>query len=150
MSGSVAAIGCAAFLTLVAIGTAQAADLLSNANAAYKAGDMVTAIRLYREFLADHPDAAEIRSNLGAARGFQTRPYPGRADVERVAPHACRRQAPLAPRRHRHAPAATNGSNSPRWPDSCEACEAAAARPVKPRTRGEQPRETTSRLAPPS
>ena len=77
MSGSVAAIGCAAFLTLVAIGTAQAADVLSNANAAYKAGDMVTAIRLYREFLADHPDAAEIRSNLGAARGFQTRPYPG-------------------------------------------------------------------------
>jgi tetratricopeptide (TPR) repeat protein len=42
-------------------------DVLSDAAAAYQAGDMAGAIRLYREFLASHPNAAEIRSNLGAA-----------------------------------------------------------------------------------
>lgn len=42
-------------------------DLLRNAAAAYQSGDMPTAIRLYRAFLKDYPDAAEIRSNLGAA-----------------------------------------------------------------------------------
>jgi tetratricopeptide (TPR) repeat protein len=43
------------------------ADPLGQAAAAYQSGDMRNAIRLYREFLRDHPDAAEIRSNLGAA-----------------------------------------------------------------------------------
>lgn len=42
-------------------------DPLAQAAAAYQSGDMRNAIRLYREFLKDHPDAAEIRSNLGAA-----------------------------------------------------------------------------------
>jgi tetratricopeptide (TPR) repeat protein len=46
---------------------AQTGDPLRDAAAAYKSDDMTTAIRLYREFLAGHPDAAEIRSNLGAA-----------------------------------------------------------------------------------
>jgi tetratricopeptide (TPR) repeat protein len=46
---------------------AQSGDPLRDAAAAYKSGDMPTAIRLYREFLAGHPEAAEIRSNLGAA-----------------------------------------------------------------------------------
>ena len=40
---------------------------LREANAAYQSGDLATAIRLYRAFLKDYPDAAEIRSNLGAA-----------------------------------------------------------------------------------
>jgi tetratricopeptide (TPR) repeat protein len=40
---------------------------LREANAAYQSGDLATAIRLYREFLKNYPDAAEIRSNLGAA-----------------------------------------------------------------------------------
>ena len=47
--------------------TTGADDPLRRAAAAYDAGDTSTAIRLYREFLASHPDAAEIRSNLGAA-----------------------------------------------------------------------------------
>jgi tetratricopeptide (TPR) repeat protein len=46
---------------------AQSEDALRRAAAAYDAGDMAVAIRGYREFLAAHPDAAEIRSNLGAA-----------------------------------------------------------------------------------
>jgi len=64
---------CAAILSLL-LGTALASgqtasgdDVLHRAAAAYDAGDMATAIRCYREFLAAHPDAAEIRSNLGAA-----------------------------------------------------------------------------------
>lgn len=40
---------------------------LREANAAYQSGDLATAIRLYREFLQEFPNAAEIRSNLGAA-----------------------------------------------------------------------------------
>jgi len=48
-------------------GQAVAQDLLRDAAAAYESGDVSAAIRLYREFLKDHPDAAEIRSNLGAA-----------------------------------------------------------------------------------
>jgi tetratricopeptide (TPR) repeat protein len=54
-------------LALTASATAWPADVLVDAAAAYQAGDMPAAIRLYREFLADHPNAAEIRSNLGAA-----------------------------------------------------------------------------------
>ena len=46
---------------------AQPQELLRNAAAAFQAGDTATSIRLYREFLKDYPDAAEIRSNLGAA-----------------------------------------------------------------------------------
>jgi tetratricopeptide (TPR) repeat protein len=42
-------------------------DILRDAAAAYQSGDLTAAVRLYREFLKDHPDAAEIRSNLGAA-----------------------------------------------------------------------------------
>jgi tetratricopeptide (TPR) repeat protein len=42
-------------------------DHLREANAAYQSGDLGTAIKLYREFLRTYPDAAEIRSNLGAA-----------------------------------------------------------------------------------
>ena len=42
-------------------------DHLREADAAYQSVDIATAIRLYREFLKDYPDAAEIRSNLGAA-----------------------------------------------------------------------------------
>ncbi len=42
-------------------------DPLAQAAAAYESGDLPAAIRLYREFLNTHPDAAEIRSNLGAA-----------------------------------------------------------------------------------
>ncbi len=44
-----------------------AGDVLTRAAAAFQSGDMPNSIRLYREFLKDHPDAAEIRSNLGAA-----------------------------------------------------------------------------------
>jgi tetratricopeptide (TPR) repeat protein len=47
--------------------TASHDDSLGRAAAAYAKGDMEPAIRAYREFLAAHPDAAEIRSNLGAA-----------------------------------------------------------------------------------
>jgi tetratricopeptide (TPR) repeat protein len=42
-------------------------EILRQAAAAHQSGDMPTAIRLYREFLKDHPEVAEIRSNLGAA-----------------------------------------------------------------------------------
>jgi tetratricopeptide (TPR) repeat protein len=42
-------------------------ELLRQAMAAHQSGDMPTAIRLYREILKDHPEVAEIRSNLGAA-----------------------------------------------------------------------------------
>ena len=41
--------------------------MLREAITAHQRGDMPAAIRLYREFLKQHPDAAEIRSNLGAA-----------------------------------------------------------------------------------
>lgn len=42
-------------------------NALQEAAKAYAAGDTATAIRLYRAFLKEYPDAAEIRSNLGAA-----------------------------------------------------------------------------------
>lgn len=42
-------------------------DQLREAAAAYQSGNLPAAIRLYREFLEEHPDATEIRSNLGAA-----------------------------------------------------------------------------------
>ena len=42
-------------------------EALRLALAAHQAGDMPTAIRLYREFLKTHPELGEIRSNLGAA-----------------------------------------------------------------------------------
>ncbi len=45
----------------------QRGDLLRDAAAAYESGDTNTAVKLYREFLKDHSDAAEIRSNLAAA-----------------------------------------------------------------------------------
>ena len=54
-------------LALAASGDGVSTDPLRDANAALKAGDLGTAIRLYREFLKTYPDAAEIRSNLGAA-----------------------------------------------------------------------------------
>lgn len=50
-----------------AAGQSAPPDLLRDAAAAYQAGEVTTAIRLYREFLKDYPNAAEIRSNLGAA-----------------------------------------------------------------------------------
>ena len=42
-------------------------DALRDAAAAHDAGDIPAAVKLYREFLREHPDAAQIRSNLGAA-----------------------------------------------------------------------------------
>jgi tetratricopeptide (TPR) repeat protein len=54
-------------LTLAALQAGETGDHLRVANAALQSGDLATAIRLYREFLKDFPDAAEIRSNLGAA-----------------------------------------------------------------------------------
>lgn len=60
-------------LFLLAVPPAQPAqkvdpqETLRQAFAAQQAGDMPTAIRLYREFLKEHPEVAEIRSNLGAA-----------------------------------------------------------------------------------
>jgi tetratricopeptide (TPR) repeat protein len=60
-------------LILSALAIAQPArpadpnEILKQAFAAQQSGDMPAAIRLYREFLKDHPDIAEIRSNLGAA-----------------------------------------------------------------------------------
>ena len=62
----------AALVLLVPLGLAALwadgpADRLREASAAYQSGDLATAIRLYREFLKNYPDAAEIRSNLGAA-----------------------------------------------------------------------------------
>ena len=59
-------------LILSALAPAQPArpadpqEILKQAFAAHQSGDITTAIRLYREFLKDHPDVAEIRSNLGA------------------------------------------------------------------------------------
>ncbi len=55
------------FLLTVPLCAAATEDHLREATAAYQAGDMATAIRLYRDFLKQYPDAAEIRSNLGAA-----------------------------------------------------------------------------------
>jgi tetratricopeptide (TPR) repeat protein len=46
---------------------AASPDLLRAAAAAYESGDGATAIRLYREFLKEYSEAAEIRSNLAAA-----------------------------------------------------------------------------------
>ena len=60
-------------LILSALAPAQPArpadpnEILKQAFAAHQSGDMPAAIRLYREFLKDHPEVAEIRSNLGAA-----------------------------------------------------------------------------------
>lgn len=54
-------------LGLAALWADVSEDHLREASAAYQSGDLATAIRLYREFLKDFPDAAEIRSNLGAA-----------------------------------------------------------------------------------
>ena len=54
-------------LGLAALWADGPANHLREANAAYQSGDLATAIRLYREFLKDFPEAAEIRSNLGAA-----------------------------------------------------------------------------------
>jgi Flp pilus assembly protein TadD len=57
-------------LVLAAGAAAQSSDpqqLLRQAVAAQQAGDVRTAIRLYREILKTHPEAAEIHSNLGAA-----------------------------------------------------------------------------------
>ena len=45
----------------------RSSDQLREAGAALQSGDIAKAIRLYRDFLKDYPDAAEIRSNLGAA-----------------------------------------------------------------------------------
>lgn len=41
--------------------------IVRKAQEAHRAGDMPTAIKLYREFLAIHPEVPEIHSNLGAA-----------------------------------------------------------------------------------
>jgi tetratricopeptide (TPR) repeat protein len=46
--------------------TPEPKNVLQAAEAARESGDIANAIRLYREFLKEHPDAAEIRSNLGA------------------------------------------------------------------------------------
>ncbi len=54
-------------LGLAALWADGSGNHLREASAAYQSGDLATAIRLYREFLKDYPDAAEIRSNLGAA-----------------------------------------------------------------------------------
>lgn len=54
-------------LGLSSLGDAQSRDPLREAQAAMQSGDVGAAIRLYREFLASYPNAAEIRSNLGAA-----------------------------------------------------------------------------------
>jgi tetratricopeptide (TPR) repeat protein len=60
-------------LILSALAPAQPArpadpqEILKQAFAAHQSGDMPAAIRLYREFLKDHPEVAEIRSNLGVA-----------------------------------------------------------------------------------
>lgn len=58
----------ALFLLFVPLAVfAQQRDPVSDAAAAFAAGDTATAIRLYREFLSEYSDAAEIRSNLAAA-----------------------------------------------------------------------------------
>ncbi|MGO9241652.1 MAG: tetratricopeptide repeat protein [Bryobacteraceae bacterium] len=64
-------ISIAFLIALAAAAYGQAPDspevIVRQAQEAHRAGDMATAIRLYREFLKDHPEVAEIRSNLGAA-----------------------------------------------------------------------------------
>jgi tetratricopeptide (TPR) repeat protein len=54
-------------LGLAALWAGEPEDPVHAASAALQSGDVATAIRLYREFLRSYPDAAEIRSNLGAA-----------------------------------------------------------------------------------
>src|ERR1017187_4621550 len=54
-------------LGLAALCAGAAEDPLREAQMALQSGDVRTAIRLYREFLKSYSDAAEIRSNLGAA-----------------------------------------------------------------------------------
>ena len=54
-------------LGLALLWAGEPQDSLREAQAALQSGDVGTAIRLYREFLKSYPDAAEIRSNLGAA-----------------------------------------------------------------------------------
>src|ERR1035441_6838392 len=54
-------------LGLAALWAAGSANPLREAETALQAGDVASAIRLYREFLKSYPNAAEIRSNLGAA-----------------------------------------------------------------------------------
>jgi tetratricopeptide (TPR) repeat protein len=54
-------------LGLAALWAGGSEDPLREAQTALQSGDVATAIRLYREFLRSYPDAAEIRSNLGAA-----------------------------------------------------------------------------------
>jgi hypothetical protein len=51
---------------------AVSADILRDATAAFPAGDMYPDGGRYREFLSDHPNAAEIRSNLLADCQLQT------------------------------------------------------------------------------
>jgi tetratricopeptide (TPR) repeat protein len=62
-----AALVLSLLLGLAALWADGTADRLRDANAAYQSGDLAAAIRLYRDFLKEYPDAAEIRSNLGAA-----------------------------------------------------------------------------------
>ena len=54
-------------LGLAALWAGGSEDPFREAQTALQSGDAGTAIRLYREFLRSYPDAAEIRSNLGAA-----------------------------------------------------------------------------------
>ena len=54
-------------LGLAALWAGGSADPLREAETALQSGDVASAIRLYREFLKSYPNAAEIRSNLGAA-----------------------------------------------------------------------------------
>src|ERR1700689_1712950 len=65
--GRLAALALSLSLGVAALWADGSESHLREANAAYQAGDLATAIRLYREFLKDFPDAAEIRSNLGGA-----------------------------------------------------------------------------------
>ena len=55
------------FLMLITGSSEAQESALRSAAVAFQAGDMPTAIRFYRDFLKEHPAAAEIRSNLGAA-----------------------------------------------------------------------------------
>ena len=55
-------LGLLAGLAVCAAQTDASGDVLRRASAAYDAGDMDAAIRLYREFLAGHPDAAITRA----------------------------------------------------------------------------------------
>jgi tetratricopeptide (TPR) repeat protein len=54
-------------LGLVLLWAGEPQDPLREAQTALHSGDVGAAIRLYREFLTRYPNAAEIRSNLGAA-----------------------------------------------------------------------------------